>query len=121
MEKLTNTEEEVMNIVWKTGGGFIREFISLMKEPHPPYTTVASIVKNLEKKGYLNADMHGNTKYFTPAIKEEDYKRQSISKIVKNYFSNSYKDMVTFFANEENLSEKDLDEIISLIKNKKTK
>lgn len=121
MEKLTNTEEEVMNIIWKTGGGFIRDFINLMEEPRPPYTTVASIIKNLEKKEYISSRMEGNTKYFMPAIKEEDYKRLSIRKIVKNYFSNSYKDMVTFFASEENLSEKDLDDIISMIKERKSK
>lgn len=71
-----------------------------MEEPRPPYTTVASIVKNLEKKGYVQAKRYGNTYVYSPSIDEGEYKTKFLSGVVQNYFENSYKEMVTFFCPE---------------------
>ena len=94
MEKLTFQEEEIMLIIWQVKEGVIKDFLNCMEEPRPPYTTVASIVKNLEKKGY---------------------KTKFLSGVVQNYFENSYKEMVTFFARKQKISAKELEEIIRLI------
>lgn len=115
MEKLTYQEEELMLIIWQQGKGFVKEFIEKMDEPHPPYTTVASIVKNLEKKGYLSSKMYGNTYEYTPIIDEMEYKTKFLSKVVKNYFENSYKEMVSFFAEKNNISTEELKDIIKMI------
>ncbi|MEG0992709.1 MAG: BlaI/MecI/CopY family transcriptional regulator [Bacteroidales bacterium] len=119
MEKLTNNEEDAMRAIWQLKGGFIKDFLEVMPEPRPPYTTLASVVKNLERKGYLTTKRVGNTYFYTPAIEEADYKRKFMSGFVSNYFANSYKEMVSFFAKEEQLSSDDLKEILDLIEKKK--
>ena len=119
MEKLTTPEEDVMRVIWQLQGGFIKDFLEQLPEPRPPYTTLASVVKNLEKKGYLVAKRVGNTYYYTPAVGESEYKRKFLSGFVSNYFANSYKEMVSFFVREEQLSPEDLKEILDLIEKKK--
>lgn len=118
MEKLTQQEEEAMLIIWQTKGGFIKDFLEKYNEPKPPYTTLASVVKNLERKGYLSSKRYGNTYEYTPIIKEEEYKKTFLSGVVKDYFENSYKEMVSFFAREQNISKEELEDIIRLIEKK---
>jgi len=86
-----------------------------ISQPAPPYTTVASIIKNLERKQYVTAVRVGNTYQYTPAIRESEYKRTFMSGFVRNYFENSYKEMVSFFAKEQKISTKDLKDIIDMI------
>lgn len=115
MEKLTIQEEEVMIYIWEIGACFVKDILTRFPDPKPPYTTVASVVKNLERKKYVKAQRFGNTYEYTPLIKEEDYKRTFMSGVVRNYFENSYKEMVTFFAKEKKISAKDLKDIIDMI------
>lgn len=117
MEKLSPAEEEVMQVIWKTKGGFIRDFMEHL-DPAIPYTTVASTVKNLEKKKYLDSKKRANSYYYSPVIAPEDYNRSNLSHVVKNYFADSYKDMVTFFAKDKKISPEELQEIIALIEKK---
>ena len=98
MEKLTHQEEEIMLIIWQVKSGVIKDFLNRMEEPKPPYTTVASIVKNLEKKGFLTSKKHGNIYEYIPVMDESEYKTKFMSGVVRKYFENSYKEMVTFFA-----------------------
>ena len=118
MEKLSQQEEEAMQAVWQAGTGFIKDFLDQMSEPKPPYTTLASTIKNLERKGFLTSEKLGNSYRYTPAIIEEEYKKRFMSGFVSDYFKNSYKDLVTFFANEKKISAVDLQEIIKLIEKK---
>ncbi|WP_295654937.1 BlaI/MecI/CopY family transcriptional regulator [uncultured Mucilaginibacter sp.] len=115
MEKLSIQEEEAMQAVWQNGKGFIKDFLEILNEPKPPYTTLASTIKNLERKGFLSSEKIGNTYRYAPVIKEEEYKKQFMSGFVNDYFQNSYKDLVTFFANEKKISAAELQEIIKLI------
>ena len=115
MEKLTIQEEEVMIYVWELQSCFVKDIVAKYPQPAPPYTTVASIVKNLERKGYVTSKRVGNTYQYTPAIRENEYKRHFMSSVVRNYFENSYKEMVSFFAKDQKLSTDDLKDIIELI------
>jgi BlaI family transcriptional regulator, penicillinase repressor len=114
MQKLTHTEEETMQAVWKTGEGNIKSFMENMSEP-PPYTTVASIIKNLEKKGFIASRLVGNSYMFKPAISEEEYKKKFVGNVVKEYFDNSYKELVNFFVEQKKISAKELKDIINMI------
>lgn len=118
MEKLTHQEEELLLIIYQQGKGFIRDFIELMDEPRPPYTTVASIVKNLERKGYVRSRKYANSYQYSPTLNESDYKSHSLSRVVSDYFGNSYKEMVSFFAEKQKISAEELQEIIQLIEKK---
>lgn len=106
MEKLTIQEEEVMLYIWSIGDCFVKEIVSKFPDPKPPYTTVASIVNNLKRKGYVAAQRFGNTYQYTPLIKQSEYKRTFMGGVVQNYFANSYKEMVSFFAKEQNIIRK---------------
>lgn len=115
MDKLTNQEEEVMIFIWEIGPCYVKDIVTKFPEPYPPYTTIASIVKNLERKEYLSSKRYGNTYEYTPLIKETEYKKTFISGVVRNYFENSYKEMVSFFAREHKISADELKEIINQI------
>ena len=118
MEKLTPQEEEMMLIIWHQGKGFIKDFLQEMNEPRPPYTTAASIVKNLERKKFVASKLYGNTYEYTPIVSENDYKTKFMSNVVRNYFENSYKELVSFFVEKEKISAEELQEIIKLIERK---
>lgn len=120
MERLTHTEEETMQAIWRTGEGNVKAFMENLDETIP-YTTVASIVKNLEKKGYLTSRMLGNAYLYKPAISEEQYKEKFMGKVVKEYFENSYKELVSFFVEQKKLSASELKEIVNMIEKGKTK
>ena len=114
MEPLTHVEEETMQAVWRTGEGNVKSFMERLDE-NIPYTTVASTIKNLEKKGYLLSRLVGNAYLYKPAVSEEEYKKKFMGKVVKEYFDNSYKELVNFFVEQKKLSAKELKEIITMI------
>ena len=115
MKYLTPQEEEAMLIIWRLGKGFVKDMLELYPEPRPPYTTLASTVKNLERKGYLESRRYGNTYEYTPVVGEKDYKKQFMSNFVRDFFRNSYSDLVTFYAREQHISADELKEIIRII------
>ena len=114
MERLTQPEEETMQAVWRTGEGNVKSFMEHLDESLP-YTTVASIIKNLEKKGYLSSRLLGNAYLYKPIISEGEYKKRFMGNVVKEYFDNSYKELVNFFVEQKKLSAKELKEILSMI------
>jgi len=115
MEKLTLQEEEVMLYVWELGNCIVKDIVGKYPPPAPSYTTIASIVKNLERKKYVKAKRQGNTYRYTPLIGESEYKSKFMSGFVRNYFANSYKQMVSFFAQEQKISAEDLKDIMEMI------
>lgn len=121
MDKLTHQEETIMLHIWDLKECVVKDIINKMDDPRPPYTTVASIVRNLEQKGYLNSKKYGNVYVYSPKIKEDDYKAVFMSNVVSNYFSDSYKNLVSFFVKEEKISTEELEDIIRMIENGKTK
>jgi predicted transcriptional regulator len=120
MEKLTIQEEEAMKAVWKTGKGFIKDFLDVYPEPKPQYTTLASTIKKLESKGYVSGQKFGPIYEYRPAISESEYTRKYMSGFVKDYFKNSYKDLVLSFVKQKQLSPDELRHIIELIESRNT-
>jgi BlaI family transcriptional regulator, penicillinase repressor len=119
MEKLTPQEEQAMQAVWQVGEGHVKLFLERINEAKLLYTTLASTIKNLEKKGYLTSQRVGNVYLYKPAISEDDYKKKFLSGVVQNYFANSYTNLVSFFVNQQKLSAEELKEIIHMIEGKK--
>ena len=107
-----------MQVIWNLQEGNVKAFLDQMPDPKPPYTTLASTIKNLEKKGYVTSTLFGNTYLYKPVVSEEEYKQQFMQGFVQNYFNNSYKDMVNFFVTQKKLKPKELQEIIALIEEK---
>ncbi|MBP1638609.1 MAG: BlaI/MecI/CopY family transcriptional regulator [Bacteroidetes bacterium] len=120
MEKLTPQEEQAMQALWKLEeGGVVKDILETYPEPQPPYTTLASTMKNLEKKGYVISRRYGNVYWYEPALSSESYSEKMLSGIIDNYFQSSYRSLVAFFAQNEKISRDDLEEIVKLIENKK--
>ena len=119
MEKLSRQEEEAMQAVWKAGEGNVKLFLDNMPSPGTPYTTLASTIKNLEKKGFLASRLIGNAYLYKPLISEDEYKKKFMNGFVKDYFADSYKELVNFFIEEKKLSARELKELIDLIEGRK--
>ncbi|MBP3942293.1 BlaI/MecI/CopY family transcriptional regulator [Sphingobacteriaceae bacterium WQ 2009] len=115
MDKLTVQEEQAMQAIWRIQGGFIKELLGVLEGEEVPYTTLASTVKNLEKKGFVKAVRYANAKRYEALITEESYKAGFMQSFVGDYFQNSYKDMVSFFIKERKLNPEELAEIMQMI------
>lgn len=121
MEKLTNKEEEILTILWQLDKAFVKEIIAELPDPKPHYNTISTIIRNMEEKGYVNHIAYGKTHQYFAKVKKEEYRKKFMQKTIHNYFENSYKNVVSFFAKEEKISVAELKEIIAIIENKKEK
>ncbi|XOV91242.1 MAG: BlaI/MecI/CopY family transcriptional regulator [Bacteroidota bacterium] len=123
--ELTKAEEKAMQILWSIKKGLIRDVVNGYEEPKPAYTTVATIFKILENKGFVGRTPIGNSHEYFPLVKKKEYTHGFMKSFVKSYFSNSYKRMVSEFSNKEQMSTEEMEEIIkhlkSQIKEKKKK
>jgi len=119
MQKLTNKEEEIMHILWKLEKAFVKDVLAEITEEQPHYNTLSTIIRNLEDKGYVGYTAYGKTHQYFPIISKEAYRKRFMNSAIDNYFNSSYKNVVSFFANEEKISVDELKEIISLIEKKK--
>ena len=118
MQRLTNKEEEIMHILWKLEKAFVKEVLAEITEDKPHYNTLSTIIRNLEDKGYVSYTAYGKTHQYYPIISKESYRKKFFNNAIENYFNNSYKNVVSFFAKEEKISVEDLKDIIKLIENK---
>jgi BlaI family penicillinase repressor len=116
MIKLAKREEQIMQAFWDLGKAFIRDVIPQLPDPKPHYNSVATIVKILEEKGFLDHEIVGNTHCYFPLVSKEQYQKHDMKDIVKKYFDNSYPQMLAYFAKQEKLNEKDFNEILEMIK-----
>ena len=119
MVKLAKREEQIMQVYWDLGKAFIRDIIPLLPDPKPHYNSVATMVKILEEKGFLDHEVVGNIYSYYPVVSREDYQKHALKDIVNQYFGNSYTRMLAYFAKEQNLGEAELKEILEIIKNDK--
>ena len=116
MVKLAKREEQIMQVFWDLKKAFIRDVIPLLPDPRPHYNSVATIVKILEDKGFLSHETTGNMYCYFPIVSREDYQKFALKDIVSQYFDNSYPRMLAYFAKEQNLTEKELNDIVKIIK-----
>lgn len=115
MKELTKAEEQIMQILWKIEQGFVKDIIAHFEKPKPAYNTVSTIVRILEKKGFVSHEAIGNSHQYFPLITKETYSRKFLKNFLNGYFSNSFKQLVSFFSKEEELSVDELDEMVRLL------
>jgi BlaI family transcriptional regulator, penicillinase repressor len=120
METLTAYEEELMQIIWTKKKVLVKDVLNELKDPKPPYTTLASHIKMLEKKGYLGNKSYGKTLEYFPIVQQNTYQKTSFQRILGSFYQGSVANFLSFLVKEEKLSETDLLELKELIeKNKK--
>ena len=115
MKKLTKREEEIMNHYWEHRAMFIKELQELYDEPKPHVNTLSTMVRTLEQEGYIGHEAFGGTFRYFPKVSREEHKKQGLSGYIRNYFNNSYRDVVSQFVKDEKISIEELKEIIQLI------
>jgi len=116
MEELTKKEEEIMLIFWQLEKAFVKEVIAeLDQDPKPPYNTISSIVRILERKGYLGFQKYGNTYQYYPLIAKTDYRKGFMKKVMKGYFDNSPASLLSFMVNEDKLTNEEITELKKII------
>ncbi|NER12045.1 BlaI/MecI/CopY family transcriptional regulator [Leptobacterium flavescens] len=116
--ELTKAEEKAMKILWSIKKGLIRDIVAKYEEPKPAYTTVATIMKILEKKGFVGRQPIANSHEYYPLIERTEYTNGFIRSFMNRYFSNSFKSMVSEFSSESNLSTEEMEELIEHFKKK---
>ena len=117
MKELTKAEEQIMHILWKLEEGVVNDIIEQMSEPKPAYNTVSTIVRILEKKGFVDHKAYGKTHVYFPLISKKTYTRSFMKNFMGSYFGNSFREMVSFFAKEDNMSVSEIEELMQDIKN----
>jgi BlaI family transcriptional regulator, penicillinase repressor len=116
IKELTRAEEQVMQILWKIKKGFVKDILEKIEDPKPAYTTVSTIVRILQEKGFVNHKEYGRTHLYFPVVSKEEYSKAHMGNFVRDYFSNSYRKMMSFFAREESISLKEMEEIMNMMK-----
>ena len=118
MVKLTKKEEEVMKILWKLGKAFVKDIVAEYPDPKPHNNTVSSLVRILQDKGIVGFKQYGNTYEYFPILQKEEYRKVYMKEIISDYFDNSFSKAVASFMEEEKLDQKEIEEIMKLIKSK---
>ncbi len=116
MKELTKAEEQIMQLLWEQEKAFVKDIVEQMPHPKPAYNTVSTIIRILEKKGFIGHNAYGKTHEYYPLIARNDYTRTYMKSFIRNYFSGSFQEMVSFFAKEDNMSLTDLDELVEDVK-----
>ena len=118
IKSLTKAEEDIMQYIWQLSRCTVSNIIDLMKEPKPPHSSVSTIVRILEKKGFIDHKSYGRTYEYFPLITKEEYSRGSLLTLIHNYFNGSTPKLVSFLVEEEETTIEELQEIIKQLKKK---
>ncbi len=119
MKELTKAEEQIMQILWNIEKGFVKDIIAGMDDPKPAYNTVSTIVRILESKGFVAHEEFGKSHRYYPKVSKKEYTKFKMNDVVKNYFGNSARQVVSFFASNHRINLNEADEIIRMLENLK--
>ena len=118
MKKLTTAEEKIMKMFWDYGPSIVSGLIEKMPDPKPPHSSVSTIVRILERKGFLSHKAYGRTYEYYPVIQKEEYTKMTLKEILSGYFGNSPKSLVSFLVQEEKADIKELTELLQELEKK---
>ena len=118
MKTLTKAEEQVMQALWKTGDGFLKDIVEAMPEPKPHANTVATLLKILIEKKFVETETFGRMHRYAAAVSKESYSKSTLNTLVKGYFGGSYSKAVSFLVDEKKLSIQDLELLLQQLKKK---
>ncbi|HEX2970652.1 MAG TPA: BlaI/MecI/CopY family transcriptional regulator [Bacteroidales bacterium] len=115
---LTNAEEQVMRLLWKLERAFIRDLMDEFPEPKPAQTTVFTLLKRMIDKGFVNFKQYGNSREYYPLVSKKEYFSKQISEMISKFFNNSTTQFASFFADETDLTRKELEELREIVEKK---
>lgn len=112
---LSNAEEQLMKYLWKLDKAFLKDLLEAYPEPKPATTTVATMLKRMQDKGYVDYKLYGKSREYFPLVKKTDYFSNHVNSLIKNFFNNSASQFASFFTSETNLSTEELEELRSIV------
>lgn len=115
LQQLTKAEEEVMQALWKIEKGLVRDIMLELGLPDVPHSTISSVVRILEKKGFVNHKAYGKTFEYFPIVSKEDYANSGVQSLMEKYFGGSPKQLVSFLVKNKNIDLRELDDIMKII------
>lgn len=110
-----------MQILWDLKSAVVKDIMKRIPEPNQPYSTISSIVRILERKGYVGFKAYGKTHVYHPLVSKEDYRKQKFKSLFTGYFDSSIESMVSFLVKEEKIKPEELEELIRMINEKSDK
>ncbi|WP_339726629.1 BlaI/MecI/CopY family transcriptional regulator [Maribacter stanieri] len=115
--QLSKSEEELMNILWKQKKAFMKDLLDAYPEPKPATTTVATLLKRMTDKKFIDYKSFGRSREYYPLVKKKDYFSKHVNGLIKNFFNDSASQFASFFTQETDLSKAELEELKKLIDN----
>jgi len=115
MKELSKAEEQVMQVLWRNQKAFVKEILREFDEPKPAYNTISTIIRILEQKNFVDHEEFGNSYRYFPLITKEEYTKKFMRNFVGKYFSDSYKQLVSFFAREEKLTIEEMEDLKNML------
>jgi len=110
--QLTKAEEQVMQILWGMGEGLVKDIRDQFEDPKPARNTVSTVIRILEKKGFVGHKDYGKVFVYYPLVMKKEYSGKQLFGLLNDYFNNSFPAMVSYFAREKDLSIKDLEQLL---------
>lgn len=115
--KLSKSEEELMNHLWKLEKAFMKDLLDAYAEPKPATTTMATLLKRMKDKGFVDYNLFGNSREYFPLVKKKDYFSKHVNSLIKNFFNDSASQFASFFTKETALTKQELEELKAIIDN----
>jgi len=115
MKEITKAQEDILKALWKIGDGAVSDVLDVLPEPKPAYNTVATVIKVLEKKGYVSHKTYGKTNVYHADISKKDYVQHVLKDTYKNLFNGSLNQMVSFFVKNKDVNIQELEELKKML------
>ena len=113
--QLSKAEEQLMKYLWKLEKAFMKDLLDAFPEPKPATTTVATLLKRMQDKGFVDYTLYGKSREYYPLVKKTDYFSKHVNGLIKNFFNNSASQFASFFTSETNLSTSELEELKKIV------
>lgn len=118
-QELTRAELEIMQVLWAKGAAVVHGILDEIQEPKPAYNTVSTIVRILEKKGFVSHKAYGKTHEYYPLVTKDDYARRYMNTVLNNFFEGSVSRLVSFFSENKAISVEETDAILEMLRQRK--
>lgn len=121
MKELTKAEEQVMQVLWKLERAFVKDVLEALPEPKPAYTTVSTIIRILEQKGFVDYKAYGKSHEYFPIVAKDDYSKFIAGHLIKDYYAGSLRNLVSHFADKQSIDVREADAIMKILEDIKKK
>ncbi|WP_299681921.1 BlaI/MecI/CopY family transcriptional regulator [uncultured Dokdonia sp.] len=112
---LSASEEQLMQLLWKQERAFMKDLIDAYPDPKPATTTIATLLKRMQDKNFVDYKQYGRSREYFPLVKKTDYFSKHVNGLIKNFFNDSASQFASFFTQETDLSEQELEELRGII------